>query len=129
MASRSALIHKLSVVPFGTVQRADAGSRVTEEAMGCRRLWAAVLWLAVYDLSGSRHSSLVKGANRYSAEQRSARRYILSEDDAIGSARWICENLDIDFRAFQMRCLTVEGRARILKKVGKLAVTEEMDEQ
>lgn len=119
MASREALI---------PAYRPDLGSRMIEEAIACRSLWAAVLWLAVYDLSGSRRRSLLKAANRVGYEQRAAHRYLLSDDESVGSARWICSQLDIDFRAFQMRCLTAEGRARILKRVGDLAVTPEMDE-
>ncbi len=111
MARRSALI---------PAHRAEQASQIVEEAIGCRGLWAAVLWLAVYDLSGSRRRSLM-APEKSSADQRKARDYLLSDRYAVGSAWWICDILDIEFRAFQMRCMTAEGRARILKRVGDLA--------
>jgi hypothetical protein len=69
---------------------------------GCRKLWASVLYLAVRDCNNRSMS-------------RAAMHYVFSPLNTIGSMRWICDMLDLDFKRLQQLCSTREGRARILR--------------
>ena len=80
-----------------------------------RALWAAVLWQAIVDSS---HHGREDGYN--------AMRWINSDEDDIGSMRWICDSLGLDHARLQMRCQTREGRRGIIlsrKKVGRKCAT------
>ena len=65
-----------------------------------RKLWVSVLLMAVRDMNTGR--------------AREARYWLFSNRRDIGSARWICDVLDIDLHSLQFCCMTREGRKKIL---------------
>lgn len=67
-----------------------------------RALWASVLFLAIRDCNRKGHA-------------RAATHWIYAPHDEIGSLRWICDMLDLDYHKLQGICMTREGRAQILK--------------
>lgn len=69
---------------------------------GCRRLWAAVVYQAVKDIHGS-----PRGA---------ASDWMYSKRTGIGSMRWICDMLDLDYYKLLNLCMTRSGRAVILRQ-------------
>ena len=69
---------------------------------GCRRLWAAVVYQAVKDIHGS-----PRGA---------AADWMYSKRTNVGSMRWICDMLDLDYYKLLTLCMTRTGRAVILKQ-------------
>lgn len=69
---------------------------------GCRRLWAAVVYQAVKDIDCS-----TKGA---------AADWMFSKSTRVGSMRWICDMLDLDYGKLTTMCLTRDGRSRILRR-------------
>lgn len=69
---------------------------------GCRRLWAAVVYQAVKDI----HCS-PRGA---------ASDWMYSKRTTVGSMRWICDMLDLDYYKLLTLCMTRTGRTVILKQ-------------
>lgn len=72
-----------------------------------RALWASVLYLAIRD------------CNRRGFA-KSAIHWIYAPHDEVGSLRWICDMLDLDYDELQKICMTREGRAKILKRNARL---------
>jgi hypothetical protein len=68
-----------------------------------RALWASVLYSAIADL------------NRRSYD-RGAKKYVYSGETGVGSMRWVCDMLDLDYDRLQVLSMTREGRRQILKK-------------
>lgn len=69
---------------------------------GCRRLWAAVVLQAIKDVDCN-----PKGA---------ASDWVYSKRSGIGSMRWICDMLSLDYYKLLNLCMTRSGRAVILKQ-------------
>ncbi len=72
-----------------------------------RRIWASVLYLAIRDCNRGGH-------------RRAAMHWIYSHHSGVGSLRWICDMLDLDYVAVQNICMTREGRTKILKRNARL---------
>ena len=70
---------------------------------GCRGLWAAVLYQAISDMDSW-------------AERRPAIDWVFSERKDVGSMRWICDMLDLDYHKLQRLSMTRSGRSLLLKK-------------
>ena len=68
---------------------------------GVRRLWAAVLWQAIKDAD-------------YAEGRGSAFNWIFSKRTDVGSMRWICDMLDLDFDKLQTMSMSRAGRSKIL---------------
>ena len=68
---------------------------------GCRRLWAAVLWQAIKDAD-------------YSEGRGAAYNWIFSNRSDVGSMRWICDMLDLDYDKLQTLSMSRAGRSKIL---------------
>ena len=68
---------------------------------GCRRLWAAVMYEAV------------RGVDRGEAP---AVNWLYSRRTGVGSMRWICDMLDLDYNKLSMLCATRDGRSVILRR-------------
>ena len=69
--------------------------------MGCRRLWAAVLYQAIKDVDDGK----APGIN-----------WVYARRNSVGSMRWICDMLDLDYGKLQMLCTTRDGRSMILRR-------------
>lgn len=69
---------------------------------GCYRLWATVVHQAIKDIDQS-----PRGA---------AADWLYSKRRGVGSMRWICDMLDLDYYKLLNLCMTRAGRAVILKK-------------
>ncbi len=69
---------------------------------GCRRVWAAVVYQAVKDMTGE-HT------------RRPAINWMYSDGSGPGSMRWICDMLDLDYHKLTQLCMTRSGRAKILR--------------
>lgn len=67
---------------------------------GCRALWAAVLYQAIKDVDG--------------VGRRPAINWIYSKRTGVGSKRWICDMLDLDYYKLQNLCMSRAGRKRVL---------------
>lgn len=68
-----------------------------------RALWAAIVYQAIADL------------NRVGYARR-AKEWIYSAQQGVGSMRWVCDMIDLDYDRLQMLSMTREGRRQILKK-------------
>ena len=68
---------------------------------GCRRLWAAVMYEAV------------RGVDRGEAP---AINWVYARRTSVGSMRWICDMLDLDYNKLSMLCTTRDGRSVILRR-------------
>jgi hypothetical protein len=68
---------------------------------GCRRLWAAVMYEAV------------RGVDRGEAP---AINWVYSRRTGVGSMRWICDMLDLDYNKLSILCTTRDGRSVILRR-------------
>lgn len=68
---------------------------------GCRRLWAAVMYQAIKDLDGGSTSGI---------------NWVYSRHTGVGSMRWICDMLDLDYGKLTMLCTTRDGRSKILRR-------------
>lgn len=69
---------------------------------GCRRLWAAIVYQAVKDME-------------YETGRRTAINWMYSDRTGVGSMRWICDMLDLDYYKLTQLCMTRAGRAKILR--------------
>lgn len=72
------------------------------DVTGCYRIWAAVVHQAIKDIDQS-----PRGA---------AADWMYSKRTSVGSMRWICDMLDLDYYKLLNLCMTRAGRAVILKK-------------
>lgn len=72
------------------------------DVTGCYRIWAAVVHQAIKDIDQS-----PRGA---------AADWMYSKRTSVGSMRWICDMLDLDYNKLLTLCMTRAGRAVILKK-------------
>lgn len=68
---------------------------------GCRRLWAAVMYQAIKDVDCGDS----RGIN-----------WVYSRRTGVGSMRWICDMLDLDYNKLSMLCTTRDGRSVILRR-------------
>ena len=68
-----------------------------------RALWAAVVYQAIADL------------NRIGYARR-AKEWIYSDQQGVGSMRWVCDMIDLDYDRLQFLSMSREGRRQILKK-------------
>ena len=68
---------------------------------GCRRLWAAVMYQAIKDVD----CGDARGIN-----------WVYARRNSVGSMRWICDMLDLDYSKLQMLCTTRDGRSMILRR-------------
>lgn len=68
---------------------------------GCRRLWAAVMWQAIKDVD-------------HCEGRGAAFHWVYSKRTGVGSMRWICDMLDLDYYKLQSLCMTRAGRSKIL---------------
>jgi hypothetical protein len=68
---------------------------------GCRRLWAAVLYQAIKDVDYGESPAI---------------NWVYSRRKGIGSMRWICDMLDLDYHKLTALCMTRDGRSRILRR-------------
>lgn len=86
-----------------------------------RKLWAAVIIQAVVDvdLSPIKITPNSKGKNlqRFADEVEEARAdaimWLADSAISVGSFRWICDMLDLDFHRLQNMSLTREGRKQL----------------
>jgi hypothetical protein len=67
----------------------------------CKRIWAHVLLNALRDCNKVSYCV-------------SAKAWIFSRRTGVGSLRWICDHLDLDYDEIQMLAMTREGRAQLL---------------
>jgi hypothetical protein len=84
-----------------SVDRAASPTHNMDDA-GCRRMWAAVVYQAVKDME-------------YETGRRPAINWMYSDRTGVGSMRWICDMLDLDYYKLTQLCMTRAGRARILR--------------
>ena len=70
---------------------------------GYRALWSTFLYQAVSDIDSWN-------------ERSPAIDWVFSAREDVGSMRWICDMLDLDYHKLQGLCMTREGRSKILKK-------------
>jgi len=69
-----------------------------------RKLWASVLLIAIRDMN-------------HKNKWRDAKFWMYSKNqNRIGSAKWVCDMLDLDLNALQQMCATRAGRAKILRR-------------
>lgn len=68
-----------------------------------RALWAAIVYQAIADMNRAGYA-------------RKASEWIYSDQQDIGSMRWVCDMIDLDYDRLQMLSMTREGRRQILKK-------------
>jgi len=68
-----------------------------------RALWAAIVYQAVADMNRTGYA-------------RKAKEWIYSEHQGVGSMRWVCDMIDLDFDRLQFLSMSREGRRQILKK-------------
>ena len=68
-----------------------------------RALWAAIVYQAIADMNHAGYA-------------RKASEWIYSDQQHIGSMRWVCDMIDLDYDRLQMLSMTREGRRQILKK-------------
>jgi hypothetical protein len=68
---------------------------------GCRRLWAAVMYQAIKDVDCGNSSGI---------------NWVYSRRTGVGSMRWICDMLDLDYDKLTMLCTTRDGRSKILRR-------------
>ena len=71
-----------------------------------RALWTSVLYQAVRDADNEIIRGR-KGPGFY---------WIFSDRKDVGSMRWICDMVDLDYHKLQLLCTTRSGRAKILKR-------------
>jgi hypothetical protein len=67
----------------------------------CRRIWAHVLLNALRECN-------------HPTQCVTAKAWIFSSRQGVGSLRWICDHLDLDFYEIQTLAMTREGRARLM---------------
>ena len=67
----------------------------------CSALWSAVIYLAIKDM------------DTYN-ERRPAINWVFSDDTGVGSMRWICDMLDLDYERLLHLATSRTGRKRIL---------------
>ncbi len=67
----------------------------------CIRIWAHVLLNALRDCNKVSHCVTAKA-------------WIFSRRTGVGSLRWICDHLDLDYDEIQSLAMTREGRAKLL---------------
>ena len=70
---------------------------------GYRALWATVIYQAINDIDSH-------------TERRVAIDWVFSDRSDVGSMRWICDMLDLDYHKLVRLSMTREGRSKILKK-------------
>lgn len=70
---------------------------------GYRRLWSAVVYQAIKDME-------------YETGRRTVLDWIYSGEDSVGSMRWICDMLDLDYQKLLHLAMTREGRRKILRR-------------
>jgi len=70
---------------------------------GYRALWATVIYQAINDIDSH-------------TERRPAIDWVFSDRTDVGSMRWICDMLDLDYGKLLNLSMTREGRSKILKK-------------
>ena len=68
-----------------------------------RALWAAMVYQAIADMNRVGYA-------------RKASEWIYSDQQGVGSMRWVCDMIDLDYDRLQMLSMTREGRRQILKK-------------
>jgi hypothetical protein len=75
------------------------------EQMGtpCTALWASVLVQAIGDMD-----------SRVRSDAKAARDWVFDDSIGIGSFRWICEMLDLDYDRLQFACLSRHSRRTLL---------------
>jgi hypothetical protein len=66
-------------------------------------LWATVIYQAINDIDSH-------------TERRPAIDWVFSDRTDVGSMRWICDMLDLDYGKLLNLSMTREGRSKILKK-------------
>jgi len=96
-------------------------TEVERDDEGYRALWATVIYQAIHDIES--HTN-----------RRVAIDWVFSERTDVGSMRWICDMLDLDYGKLQNLSMTREGRARILKKEvmtvrGRMREQQEEDDE
>ncbi len=84
------------------IDKATAALPRNDDDEPYRALWSSVLYLAIRD------------CNR-KGNARAALHWIYAPHDEVGSLRWICDMLDLDYQKLQNICMTREGRSKILK--------------
>jgi len=89
------------------IDKSTAPSPRNEDDEPYRRIWASVLYLAIRDCNRGGY-------------QRVAMNWIYSSNTHVGSLRWICDMLDLDFNAVQQMCMTREGRSKILESNARM---------
>ena len=67
----------------------------------CSALWSAVVYQAVRDIDS--HN-----------ERRPAINWVFSDNTGVGSMRWICDMLDLDYERLLLLASSRTGRKRIL---------------
>jgi hypothetical protein len=83
-----------------------------------RRLWCAVILQAATDIDLSipkikpspRRPNPKIFIDAIKATRKEARQWFLSGDRDVGSFRWICDTLDLDYYRIQALCMTRHGR-------------------
>jgi hypothetical protein len=80
---------------------------------GCRRLWAAVVYQAIKDME-------------YETGRRRALNWIYSGEDSVGSMRWVCDMLDLDYHKLLRLSMTRAGRRQILRRDNRERVPRTM---
>ena len=81
-------------------------SQLVADDQPIRALWAAIVYQAVADMNRTGYA-------------RKAKDWIYSEHQGVGSMRWVCDMIDLDYDRLQMLSMTREGRRQILKKGSK----------
>jgi len=92
----------LQRLPFGSDSL--AGASVKPDLIPfetCKRIWAHVLLNALRDCNKVNQCVTAKA-------------WIFSRRTDVGSLRWICDHLDLDYDEIQLLALTREGRAKLL---------------
>ena len=90
--------------------------KVELDDSGVRRLWAAVLWQAIKDAD-------------YAEGRGAAYNWIFSKRSDVGSMRWICDMLDLDFDKLQTMSMSRAGRSKILGRTDGAARPRYMPRQ
>jgi hypothetical protein len=82
-----------------------------------RALWAAVLFQAVVDLSGKSKTNTPSGRRKAEILKNDAWRWLNSDSEEVGSARWICSNFDLDLDYLRVKCTTRDGRSDLFQEI------------
>lgn len=84
----------------------QADSQLVADDQPIRALWAAIVYQAIADMNRAGYA-------------RRASEWIYSDQQGVGSMRWVCDMIDLDYDRLQMLSMTREGRRQILKKGAK----------